>query len=168
MLADAGARLVILGHSERREHHQETDQQVAAKVRAAARAGMAPVICVGETHEQRLAGQTMAVVEAALLNLAPSMLASCCFAVAYEPRWAIGSGRTASLEDIGEVHALIREILASRFGENGRRANILYGGSVTGTNARAILRTAEVGGVLVGGASLSAREFSNILRAASA
>jgi triosephosphate isomerase len=165
MLADAGARLVILGHSERRAHHGETDEAVAAKARAAVRAGLAPIVCVGETAQQRQAGETLAVIEAQLLRSAPDLLSRSSFAVAYEPRWAIGAGRTPALEEIAEVHGFIRSGLIARFGEAGRVADILYGGSAAAGNARQILGAGEVGGLLVGGASLTAGDFLKVLRA---
>lgn len=166
MLADAGARLVILGHSERRAAFGETDAQVADKVQAAVAAGLEPIVCVGETLEQRQAGQAVAVVSAQVAGSLPHGLAERTFAVAYEPVWAIGSGLTPSLEQIAEVHAAIRGALIDRLGEAARRAPILYGGSVKPDNAAGILATAEVGGALVGGASLKAEDFLPIIRAA--
>ncbi len=166
MLADAGARLVILGHSERRAGHGETDADVAAKVEAALRAGLEPIVCVGETLAQREAGQAVEVVHGQVLASLPETLKGRPFAVAYEPVWAIGTGLTPTLEQIGEVHAAVRAALVERLGEDGRTAPILYGGSVKPGNAAEILAVAEVGGALVGGASLKAADFLGIIRAA--
>jgi triosephosphate isomerase len=162
MLADAGATLVILGHSERRTLHGETDAQVAAKVLAALRAGLEPIVCVGETLGEREAGQTLAVIERQLAGSLPPDLAGRPFAVAYEPVWAIGTGLTPTADQITQVHRLIRRRLA--------RADvaILYGGSVKAANAAEILALPEVGGALVGGASLTAAEFLPIVQAAPA
>ncbi|MEC8532763.1 MAG: triose-phosphate isomerase, partial [Pseudomonadota bacterium] len=144
----------------------ETDAQVADKVQAAVAAGLEPIVCVGETLEQRQAGQAVAVVSAQVAGSLPDGLAERTFAVAYEPVWAIGSGLTPSLEQIAEVHAAIRSALVDRLGEAARRAPILYGGSVKPDNAAGILATAEVGGALVGGASLKAVDCLSIIRAA--
>lgn len=166
MLADAGARLVILGHSERRALHGETDADVAAKVEAALAAGLEPIICIGETLEQREAGEAVAVVQAQVAGSLPKSLNGKEFAVAYEPVWAIGTGLTPTLEQIEEVHRAVRAALADRLGEAARAAPILYGGSVKPSNATEILGTPEVGGALVGGASLKAGDFLGIIRAA--
>ncbi|QQQ18993.1 triose-phosphate isomerase [Brevundimonas vitis] len=166
MLADAGARLVILGHSERRAGFAETDAVVAAKVEAALQAGLEPIICVGETLEQRQAGQAVAVVADQVAGSLPLSLADQAFAVAYEPVWAIGTGLTPSLDQIEEVHAAIRAALIARLGPAGQTAPILYGGSVKPSNAAEILAVPEVGGALVGGASLKAEEFIGIIRGA--
>lgn len=165
MLADAGASLVILGHSERRAGHGETDADVAAKVEAALRAGLEPIVCVGETLEQRRAGDAVAVVQAQVEGSLPEAVRGSAFSVAYEPVWAIGSGLTPSLAEIAEVHQAIRETLDARFGEPSRSSAILYGGSVKPGNAAEILAVAEVGGALVGGASLKAADFLGIIRA---
>ena len=162
MLAEAGARLVILGHSERRTLHGETDAVVAAKVLAALRAGLEPIICVGETLEQRQANQTLAVVEAQVRGSLPAKVFDGSFAVAYEPVWAIGTGLTPTSDQIVEVHALIRQVL----GDAGAKAPILYGGSVKASNAVEILALPNVGGALVGGASLKAADFLPIVSAA--
>ncbi|MEO6340226.1 MAG: triose-phosphate isomerase [Caulobacteraceae bacterium] len=164
MLKDAGARLVILGHSERRDRHGETDADVAAKVVAALRAGLEPIVCVGETLEQRKAGQAEAVVRGQLEGSLPPDLKGKVFAVAYEPVWAIGSGLTPTIEEIEAIHAEVRSALV-RFGADAATP-ILYGGSVKPANAAEILRAAEVGGALVGGASLKSAEFLPIVRAA--
>lgn len=166
MLADAGARLVILGHSERRTVHGDTDAMVAAKVVASLRAKLEPIICVGEHSDDRKAGRAVSVVEGQLAQSLPDRLAGARFNVAYEPVWAIGSGVTPSSEEIAEVHGAIRRGLTARFGEQGRRVQILYGGSVKPDNAEEILRIAEVGGALVGGASLAAAEFLQIIASA--
>jgi triosephosphate isomerase len=165
MLADAGAALVILGHSERRTYNGETDADVAAKVEAALRAGLKPVICVGETLEERKAEQTLAVIKSQLTGSLPLSLGDAAFAVAYEPVWAIGTGLTPTLEQIEEVHAAIRAHLTERLGGAGRKAPILYGGSVKPENAADILKLQDVGGALVGGASLKASDFLGIIRA---
>jgi len=166
MLTDAGATLVILGHSERRAGFGETDADVAAKVEAALAAGLEPIICIGETLAEREAGQAVAVVSRQVAGSLPSSLAGKVFAVAYEPVWAIGTGLTPTLEQIEEVHAAVRAAMVARLGEGGRVAPILYGGSVKPSNAAEILAVAEVGGALVGGASLKAEDFLGIIRAA--
>jgi triosephosphate isomerase len=166
MLADAGATLVILGHSERRDAFRESDAEVAAKVEAALAQGLEPIICVGERLEDRDAGRAGEVVTTQVAGSLPAALASKAFAVAYEPIWAIGTGRTPTGDEIAEVHAAIRGTLADRFGEDGRDLPILYGGSVNPGNASAILQTPEVGGALVGGASLKAADFLAVIRAA--
>ncbi|PZQ60168.1 MAG: triose-phosphate isomerase [Phenylobacterium zucineum] len=165
MLADAGASLSILGHSERRAGYRETDEVVARKVRAALRAGLEPIVCVGETLEQREAGDTLAVVTGQTRGSLPAELAGKAFSVAYEPVWAIGTGLTPTLEQIEEVHRAIRATLVEQFGDAGRGVAILYGGSVKPSNAAEILHAAEVGGALVGGASLKADDFLGIIRA---
>jgi triosephosphate isomerase len=165
MFADAGARFMILGHSERRDGHGEDDALVAAKVAAALRAGLEPIVCVGESGDERAAGRALDVVTGQLACSLPDALQQCAFAVAYEPVWAIGSGRTPRIEEIEEMHFSIRAALAERFGDRGRETPILYGGSVKPANARAILAADEVGGALVGGASLNAADFIAIFRA---
>ncbi|WP_447909773.1 triose-phosphate isomerase [Brevundimonas bullata] len=166
MLADAGATLVILGHSERRAGLGETDADVAAKVEAALAAGLEPIICIGETLAQREAGQAVEVVSRQVAGSLPDSLSGKAFAVAYEPVWAIGTGLTPTLEQIEEVHAAVRAAMVARLAEGGRVAPILYGGSVKPSNAAEILAVAEVGGALVGGASLKAEDFLGIIRAA--
>lgn len=166
MVRDAGATLVILGHSERRAGFGETDADVAAKVEAALGAGLEPIICIGETLEQREAGEAVAVVSGQVAGSLPASLAGKAFAVAYEPVWAIGTGLTPTLEQIEEVHAAVRAAMIARLGEGGRAAPILYGGSVKPSNAAEILAVPEVGGALVGGASLKAEDFLGIIRAA--
>jgi triosephosphate isomerase len=167
MLADAGATMVILGHSERRAHYRETSGEVAAKVEAALRAALEPIVCIGETAAEREAGRTLGVVLGQLAGSLPDALAARAFAVAYEPVWAIGSGRTPNFDEIEAVHGAIRAALVERWGAlPGAAAPILYGGSVNGGNAAAILAANEVGGALVGGASLTATQFLPIVRAA--
>ena len=165
MLADAGATLVILGHSERRAGHGESDALVAAKAQAALRAGLEPIVCVGETLAQRQAGDTLAVVTAQVLGSLPDELEGHAFCIAYEPVWAIGSGLTPTVEQIKEVHAAIRATLSDRFAGQGSATPILYGGSVKPANAAEILRLPNVGGALVGGASLKAADFMPIFQA---
>ena len=166
MLKDAGATLVILGHSERRQGHGETDAVVAAKATAALEAGLAPIVCVGETLAEREAGRAVEVVRGQVLNSLPLALAGRDFAVAYEPVWAIGTGLTPTLEQIEEVHRAVRAAMIERLGLGSAAAPILYGGSVKPDNARDILAVPEVGGALVGGASLKAADFLGIIRAA--
>jgi triosephosphate isomerase len=165
MLRDAGAALVIVGHSERRAGHHEDDALVARKSAAALRAGLEPIICVGESHDQRRAGDALAVVVAQVRGSVAAELEGHGFFIAYEPVWAIGSGLIPLPEEIEAVHAAIRRTLVEMFGETGRGAPILYGGSVKPDNAARILGLAEVGGALVGGASLKADEFASILHA---
>nr|WP_313427971.1 triose-phosphate isomerase [Brevundimonas diminuta] len=165
MVRDAGARLVILGHSERRAGFGETDADVAAKVEAALAADLEPIICIGETLQEREAGQAVEVVSRQVAGSLPAALAGKAFAVAYEPVWAIGTGLTPTLEQIEEVHAAVRAAMVAKLGDGGRVAPILYGGSVKPSNAREILAVAEVGGALVGGASLKAEDFLGIIRA---
>lgn len=166
MLADAGAAFVILGHSERRAGYGETDALVAAKTEAALHAGLEPIVCVGETLEERQAGDTLAVVTGQVRGSLPEALRGKDFAVAYEPVWAIGSGLTPTLEQIEEVHVAIRATLTELFGEDGAGVPILYGGSVKPSNAAEILKVKDVGGALVGGASLKAADFLGIIEAA--
>ena len=166
MLKDAGATLVILGHSERRQGHGETDALVAAKAEAALAAGLAPILCVGETLEQREAGRAVEVVRGQIMGSLPLALALAGrdFAVAYEPVWAIGTGLTPTLEQIEDVHRAVRAAMIERLGLGVAATPILYGGSVKPDNAREILTVPEVGGALVGGASLKAADFLGIIR----
>ncbi|WP_374513551.1 triose-phosphate isomerase [Brevundimonas sp.] len=166
MLKDAGATLVIVGHSERRQGYGETDAVVAAKAAAALEAGLAPIVCVGETLTEREAGRAVEVVRGQVLNSLPLAATGRDFAVAYEPVWAIGTGLTPTLEQIEEVHRAVRAAMIERLGLAAATAPILYGGSVKPDNARAILAVPEVGGALVGGASLKAADFLTIVRAA--
>jgi triosephosphate isomerase len=165
MLHDAGAQLVILGHSERRTLHRESDQLVSGKVVGALRAGLEPMICVGEQREHRRMGHAHQVVCDQLQGSLPEALAGRPFSIAYEPIWAIGSGETPSAADIEDTHAMIRETLDAILG-CGATTPILYGGSVKSDNAVEILKTVGVDGVLVGGASLAAETFLPIVWAA--
>jgi triosephosphate isomerase (TIM) len=165
MLVDAGARLVILGHSERRAGHGETDAEVQAKALAAMAAGLEPIVCIGETLEQRQAGQAVEVVQRQVAGSIAARMASGAFAVAYEPVWAIGTGLTPTLEQIEEIHLAVAAALKTVVGDAEARTPILYGGSVKPSNAAEILKTPGVGGALVGGASLKAADFLGIIRA---
>ena len=162
MLRDAGASYVILGHSERRADHGETDAVVRAKVTAAVAAGLTPIVCVGETEAQRVAGEQNKVVGTQLAGSLPEGFAG---VVAYEPVWAIGTGRTPTPADVAAMHAFIRTKLVSLLGPAGGGLRILYGGSVKPSNAAELMALPEVGGALVGGASLQATEFLSIARA---
>ncbi len=164
MLRDAGATLVILGHSERRQGHSESDQLVSAKAEAALLAGLAPIVCVGETLEQREAGRAVEVVRSQIMASLPLALTGQDFAVAYEPVWAIGTGLTPTLEQIEEVHRAVRAAMIERLGLGVAATPILYGGSVKPDNAAEILSVRDVGGALVGGASLKAADFLGIIR----
>ena len=159
MLKDAGASAVIVGHSERRIHHKETDAKVRAKALAARRAGLLAIVCVGETRTQREGGSTLAVVGAQLDGSLPDGMGAEAVVVAYEPVWAIGSGLTPTPSDIAEMHGFIRRRLSSRFGQAMEQARVLYGGSVKASNAGELMSISDVDGALVGGASLNAREF---------
>ena len=166
MLADAGAAAVIVGHSERRADHGESDADVAAKAEAAWRAGLTAIICVGETEAQRDAGETLAVIGAQLAGSVPAGATAENTVVAYEPVWAIGTGRTPTAADVATVHGTIREVLVERFGEDiGNGLRILYGGSVKPANAGELMAVANVDGALVGGASLKAADFDGIIDA---
>jgi triosephosphate isomerase len=157
MLKDAGASAVIVGHSERRQYHHETDAEVRAKAEAARRAGLMPIVCVGETRPQREAGQALDIVASQLQESLPEGPAD--FVVAYEPVWAIGTGLTPTPADVGGMHRAIREHLVSRYGAGGQGTRILYGGSVNPKNATELMAVANVDGALVGGASLKAVDF---------
>jgi triosephosphate isomerase len=157
MLRDAGAAVVIVGHSERRRYHGETDAAVRAKAMAARRAGLFAIICIGETRAERDGGHTRDVLRRQLDASLPDNGEN--IAIAYEPVWAIGTGLTPTRDDVGETHSFIRARLASRFAETGRNARILYGGSVKPGNAKDLLTVQDVDGALVGGASLHANEF---------
>jgi triosephosphate isomerase len=166
MLADAGASAVILGHSERRADHGETDALVAAKTAAAWRAGLTAIVCVGETEAERDAGRALEVVAGQLAGSIPDGATPETLVVAYEPVWAIGTGRTPSLAEIAEVHDFLRARLAERLGAAASGVRLLYGGSVKPANAAEIFATPNVDGALVGGASLKAEDFAPIVRAA--
>jgi len=162
MLADAGASAVIVGHSERRADHFETDAVVRAKAQAAWRAGLLAIVCVGEQRAEREAGRTLEVVGRQLDGSLPDGAAGARLVVAYEPVWAIGTGLTPTRGDVAEVHAFIRSRLVSRFSADATRIRILYGGSVKASNARDLLTVPDVNGALVGGASLKADDFLGI------
>ena len=162
MLRDAGASFVILGHSERRADHHESDALIQAKAKAAVAAGLTPIICVGESEAQRAAATQNPVVGAQLTGSLPPGFAG---VVAYEPVWAIGTGKTATEADVAAMHLFIRETLVSLLGPSGALSRILYGGSVRPTNARSLLSVPNVGGALVGGASLKAEDFLGIASA---
>jgi triosephosphate isomerase len=172
MLRDAGASYVILGHSERRQNHGEIDEVIREKTETALRTGLTPIVCVGETDEQRKSGQETELVGWQLAGSLPQGFAApmgaggmgC--AVAYEPCWAIGTGKTPTVEEIAAMHAFIREELVRQFGAPGHGIRILYGGSVKPGNAREFLAVEHVGGALVGGASLNAPDFLAIAKAA--
>lgn len=166
MVRDTGATHVILGHSERRQNHGETNAVVLAKTEAALAAGLIPIVCVGETEAERLAGQAETVVTAQLEGSIPYGFVTAGGIVAYEPVWAIGTGLTPTLEQIDEVHRAVRAAMIERLGLAASTAPILYGGSVKPDNAAEILAIPEVGGALVGGASLKAADFLGIIRAA--
>jgi triosephosphate isomerase len=157
MLKDAGAVAVIVGHSERRRYHGETDAMVRAKALAARRAGLLAMICVGETRAERDAGKTHTIVGAQLDGSLPDGFVD--FVVAYEPVWAIGTGVTPTKDDVADVHRFVRERLRARYGDAGQGVRILYGGSVKPANAKALLGVDNVDGTLIGGASLKADEF---------
>jgi triosephosphate isomerase len=159
MLADLGAGAVIVGHSERRALHHETDAEVRRKVAAAWRAGLLAILCIGETREDRVAGHTLAVVGGQLEGSVPDGATVQNLVIAYEPVWAIGTGLTPTPADVAEVHGFIRERLTARFPDAGERIRILYGGSVKPSNARELMAVTNVDGALVGGASLKAEEF---------
>jgi triosephosphate isomerase len=163
MIRDAGGIAVIVGHSERRADHGETDGMVRAKAEAAYRAGLIAIICLGETAGQRQAGLTLDVVHRQLAGSVPDGATAANTVIAYEPVWAIGTGLTPTPEDVARVHAGLRAALEQRFGEEGAQMRILYGGSVKPDNASALLAVPNVNGALVGGASLKANEFLSIV-----
>ncbi|WP_291737333.1 triose-phosphate isomerase [Leisingera sp. F5] len=166
MLKDAGASAVILGHSERRADHGETDAQICAKAEAAIAEGLTAVICIGETLSEREGGDTLKVVGAQLAGSVPASATGKNTVVAYEPIWAIGTGKVPTLEQISEVHNFLRAELTTRFGAGTAEAiRLLYGGSVKPSNAREIFAVSNVDGALVGGASLKAADFSPIITA---
>ncbi len=166
MLVDAGASAVILGHSERREDHGEQNEDVRAKARTAMDAGLKAIVCVGESLEQREAANTLDIIGGQLSGSIPDQSTGENLIVAYEPIWAIGTGKVPTLNEIGEVHDFIRARLERRFGEGaGRSVRLLYGGSVKPGNASEIFGVSNVDGALVGGASLKAQDFSGIIDA---
>jgi triosephosphate isomerase len=165
MLADAGCRYVIVGHSERRADHGEGSGLVAAKATAAHEAGLIAIVCVGETEAERDRGATLDVISSQLEGSVPADAEAANLVIAYEPVWAIGTGRTPTPEDVATVHAHIRGLLKAWF-KDGAEMRILYGGSVKGSNAGSLMHVPEVNGALVGGASLKAEEFWAIALAA--
>ena len=165
MLADAGASFVIVGHSERRQYHGETSAQVAAKAQAAWRAGLKAVICIGESLIERQAGSANHICQTQLKDSVPDDAAPANTVIAYEPVWAIGTGVTPTAADIAAMHAHVRACLVAKLGEGAKAMLILYGGSVNPGNAAEILSLPEVGGALVGGASLKSDDFSRIVAA---
>ncbi len=163
MLVDAGACAVIVGHSERRADHHETDAQVRAKASAAHKAGLTAIICIGETIEEREAGRALEVVDTQITGSLPRGATSANTVIAYEPVWAIGTGRTPQPDDVAEVHGHIRTRLKSLGGADGDDFRILYGGSVKPANAAELMAVTNVNGALVGGASLKADDFIAIV-----
>ncbi|MGA7811104.1 triose-phosphate isomerase [Bradyrhizobium sp.] len=159
MLADAGAKAIIVGHSERRADHGETDLLVHQKTEAVWRAGLVAIVCIGETQHQRDAGQTIDICRGQLNLSLPQGCRADNLVVAYEPVWAIGTGLTPTTQDVEQIHGFIRELLIERFGGEGTQMRILYGGSVKPSNARELMAVANVNGALVGGASLKADDF---------
>ena len=168
MLIEAGARLVIVGHSERRADQHEGDAEVQAKAAAAIAAGLLAIVCVGETEAERDAGRAVAVVEGQLDGSIPRHATAATLVVAYDPVWAIGTGRTPSTGDVAEMHAAIRRRLQQLLGGEGAGVRILYGGSVKPDNAKELMAVADVDGALVGGASLTAAQFVPIIEGAAA
>jgi triosephosphate isomerase len=168
MLKEAGAKAVIVGHSECRAEHKESDSAVRGKAEAALAQGLQAIVCVGESEAERRAGDQLAVVVRQLEGSLPDDWKDGELVVAYEPIWAIGTGNVATPADVAEMHAAIRESLAGRYGERGMRIRILYGGSVKPDNAAELFAVADVDGALVGGASLAAAEFVPIIAAAAA
>ena len=165
MLKDAGATAVIIGHSERRTLHGETDGNVHAKTLAAWRAGLMAIVCIGETRAEREAGRTLDVLGRQLDGSLPDGADAARLVVAYEPVWAIGTGLTPTPADVAQAHAFIRPRIAGRYGATAEKLRILYGGSVKPSNARELMGVADVDGALVGGASLKADDFIGIARA---
>jgi len=166
MVVEAGARFAIVGHSERRAGQHESDADVRAKAAAALAVGLSAILCVGETEAERDAGEAEAVVTRQIGESLPEGAEGGWLTLAYEPVWAIGSGRVPTLEDIAAIHAVARATLRQLIGDEADGVRILYGGSVTGDNARAILGVANVDGALVGGASLTAAKFVPIVTGA--
>ena len=166
MIADAGGRLVIVGHSERRQEHGETNDIVMSKAKAAWRTGMLAIVCIGETEDERRSEATLDVLEVQIAGSVPNGATATNLVIAYEPVWAIGTGLTPSEDDIAEAHAHIRDRLARKIGEGAAATRILYGGSVKPSNAASILPLHDVDGALVGGASLKAADFLEIVAAA--
>jgi triosephosphate isomerase (TIM) len=168
MLADIGAKLTIVGHSERRAAQGESDADICAKALAAKDAGLSAIVCVGETEAERDAGRAEEIVLSQLAGSLPDNAASDWLSVAYEPVWAIGTGRIPSLTDVEAMHGAIRDALVGCFGAGGESIRILYGGSMNGENAAGLLAIANVDGGLIGGASLTVEKFLPIVAAAAA
>lgn len=168
MIADVGGRYIIVGHSERRADHGEDDALVRAKAEAVIAAGLVAIVCVGETEAERDAGRAVAVVEGQLEGSVPPAGTGATLVLAYEPVWAIGTGRTPSTGDVGEMHAAIRAKLGALLGKEGAKVRILYGGSVKPANAAELMAVPDVDGALVGGASLTAAQFVPIIEGAAA
>ena len=168
MLLDAGASLTIVGHSERRDAQRESDAEVKAKAAAGLLRGLAVILCVGESLDMREAGDAIATVTAQLDGSLPDDVGAATLAIAYEPIWAIGTGKVPTTDEIGEMHAAIRAKLGERYGKAGSAVRILYGGSVKASNAQQIFGVPDVDGALVGGASLKATDFMPIVAAAAA
>ena len=168
MLSDAGAVLTIIGHSERRAAQHEQDSDIRAKAQAARAAGLKAILCVGETLDEREAGKALDIVLTQVTHSLPDAAAAAWLSVAYEPVWAIGTGRVAEPADVADMHAAIRAALVGRFGAEGQNIRILYGGSMNGDNAALLLAVPNVDGGLIGGASLTAAKFQPILAAAQA
>ncbi|MBT4017816.1 MAG: triose-phosphate isomerase, partial [Alphaproteobacteria bacterium] len=166
MIADCGATYVIVGHSERRADHAEDDAAVKTRAEAGHRAGLNAIVCIGETLEERDAGNALKIVESQLAASMPDAATAANTVVAYEPVWAIGTGRTANTDEIKEVHDHIRAILVARFGDDGNGMRILYGGSMKAENADSIMAVENVNGGLIGGAALKAETFWPIVEAA--
>jgi triosephosphate isomerase len=165
MLKGAGAKAVILGHSERRSDHEETDKQVKAKVEAAHKTGLTAIMCVGESLKERKKGDTLKIVQAQLRGSLPNGCTAKNTVIAYEPVWAIGSGLTPTVAQVEEVHVALRKALVRRFKQEGAKMRILYGGSVKPANAAELMAVQDVNGALVGGASLTAKDFNGIIAA---
>ncbi len=166
MLAEAGATMAIVGHSERRSDHHETNAEIRAKAEAAMAAGLLAVVCVGESENERMAGDALAVVTAQLDGSVPQSGTGATLVIAYEPVWAIGTGRIPTIADVAEMHASIRAKLIALLGAEGANVRILYGGSVKPSNAAELMAVPDVDGALVGGASLKAADFAPIIAAA--
>lgn len=165
MLKDAGCSYVIVGHSERRTHHAEKDDMVAQKAKAAMKAGLTSIICIGETLNERKAGKTLDIISVQVKGSIPEGGSSSNMVIAYEPVWAIGTGLTPTAAEVAEVHAHIRKLLLGSHLDDGANIRVLYGGSVKPSNAAELMGTDNVNGALVGGASLKAADFIGIIKA---
>ena len=165
MFLDAGADAIIVGHSERRADHGESDEVVKTKAEAVWEQGLVAIICVGETEEERKSGKTLDVIKSQLSGSVPAGATADNTVIAYEPVWAIGTGLTPTADDVAEVHALMRDELSNAFAEEGAAMRLLYGGSVKPSNASELMGVANVDGALVGGASLKAADFLGIMAA---